>query len=338
MTSGRRRADIRDVAREAGVSAATVSHAMNEKGRVSQETRERVRRIAQELGYRPSPSARNLVSQRSGLLGLIVSSNSWQTMRRGTLHYFTQLMMGATTEALSRGYALASLPLEKELGGDIQLDGAIVVDPIASDPVLQRLRDRNIPYLTTGRDLADLESSNWIDNDHAYGCRLVMDHLHAEGARHPVLLCPENEISFTQDLERAFREWCLEKHLDFDVIYTHEDSMERDGYQAMVDLLQRDVPPDSLFAAYTPLAFGAATAANSAEVRIPDDLLVVTTATDEISGSLGRGPQLTSLDLHPERLGTQAVQQLIAMINDKDAELPRLIKPDLTIRESTQPR
>src|SRR4051794_37152910 len=143
MTPGKRRADIRDVAREAGVSAATVSHTLNGKGRVSPETRERVRRIAKELDYRPSPSARNLVSKRSGLIGLVVSSSSWETMQRGTLHYFTQLMMGATTEALSRGYALASLPIEKELGGNIQLDGAIVIDPIASDPILAQLRQRN---------------------------------------------------------------------------------------------------------------------------------------------------------------------------------------------------
>jgi len=337
MAPKKRRADIRDVAREAGVSVATVSHALNDKGRVSQDTRDRVRRIAQELGYRPSASARNLVSKRSGLLGLVVSSSSWEAMQRGTLHYFTQLMMGATTEALRRGYALATLPLEKELGGDIQIDGAIVVDPIGSDPVLGSLRRRGIPYLTTGRDANDSESRNWIDNDHASGAEMVLTHLFERGARRPVLLSAENEISFTKDLEASFRSWCARKGVTGSVRYTQEDSMERDGFEVMQELLAGEDPPDALFAAYSPLAFGAATAAAAAGVRIPEDLLVVTTATDEISNYQGKYAQLTSVDLHPERLGSTAVRLLAAMIDGEVDELPHLVKPDLTIRESTQP-
>src|SRR5690625_771858 len=123
MTTTGRRADIRDVAREAEVSVTTVSHVLNNKGRVSSETRARVRRVAANLGYQPSRSAQNLVNRRTGILGLVVSSGSWEGMQRGTLHYFTQLMMGATTSAMSNGYALASLPPERSLDHSFDLDG-----------------------------------------------------------------------------------------------------------------------------------------------------------------------------------------------------------------------
>lgn len=335
MPGKKRRSDIRDVAREAGVSVATVSHALNNKGRIAAETRERVRRIANELGYRPSVSARNLVSQRNGLIGLVVSANSWETMQRGTLHYFTQLMMSATTEALGAGYALASLPAEKDFGNDIQIDGAIVMDPIESDPILERLRKQNIPYLTTGRDAADENSHNWVDNNHTYGAEMVLNHLYENGARRPVLLSPENAISFTRDVERAFRKWAAEKGLEPLIVHTQEDSMERAGFEVMTELLGSASPPDAMFATYSPLALGAVSAAEAANVRIPEDLMIVTAATDEMPRFQGRGPALTTLELHPDRLGRTAVQMLLSILDGKDNGSPHIIEPDLTIREST---
>lgn len=176
--------------------------------------------------------------------------------------------------------------------------------------------------------------TGWI-NDHAYGAELVLNHLYEKGARRLALLCPENEISFTKDLEAAFRKWGTEKGIDFSVFYTQEDSMERDGFEVMSELLSQPSPPDALFTAYSPLAFGAATAASAAAVRVPEDLLIVTTATDEIANYQGRGPQLSSLDLHPERLGSKAVELLLALIDGNREQLPYLIQPDLTVRDST---
>lgn len=338
MTSNKRRLDIRDVAREAGVSVTTVSHALNNKGRIARDTRERVQRVAAELGWRPSSLARNLVNQRTGLLGLVVSSSSWETMQSGTLHYFTQLMMGATTAALTRGYALASLPVDKGLGTDIQVDGAIVVDPVSSDPLLQWLREQNSPYVTTGRDVADPDVKTWIDNDHAYGTRIVLDHLMEQGARKVALLCPTNDISFRYDIEKAYRDWCVKHGLDVEICYTQEDSMERAGYDGMTNLLSQANPPDAVFAAYSPLAFGAARAAGVAGVKVPEELMIVTTATQEVSTYQGIQSQITSLDLHPDRLGQEAARLLVALVDGQTSDLPQLVQPDLTVRGSTQRR
>lgn len=335
MTTTGRRADIRDVAREAEVSVTTVSHVLNNKGRVSSETRTRVRRVAANLGYQPSRSAQNLVNRRTGLLGLVVSSGSWEGMQRGTLHYFTQLMMGATTSAMSNGYALASLPAEKSLDHSFDLDGVIVVDPVSDDPLIQRLTETNVPHVTTGRDLTNSEATNWIDNDHSHGARLVLDHLYSQGARRIVLLCPAINISFIRDMEQAYRGWSAERGLNSSIVYTQEDSMERAGYDAVSNLLSQQVPPDAIFAVYTPLAFGAATAAAAAGVRIPEDLMVVMTATEELTTYQGTGSQITSLDLHPERLGHEAARLLMARIEGHKTDLPYLIEPDLSIREST---
>src|SRR5690606_24208267 len=112
----RRGINIKEVARAAGVSVTTVSHVLNDKGRLNAETRERVCRIAAELGYRPNSAARNLVGKRTGLLGLALSPGSSATLGLGDLEYFAQLMLGATTAALKHGYALVLTPSDQELG------------------------------------------------------------------------------------------------------------------------------------------------------------------------------------------------------------------------------
>jgi AcrR family transcriptional regulator len=147
-----RKVGIRQVAAAAGVSVTTVSHALNGKGRLPDATRERVRDVAERLGYRPSAAARNLVGGKTGLLGLTVSQPAGRPLVVGDFAYFVDLMSAASAAAIQRGYALVLTPGEHgRHWPDIDLDGAIVVDPVAGDPLVQELRQRNVPVVTTGR-------------------------------------------------------------------------------------------------------------------------------------------------------------------------------------------
>jgi transcriptional regulator with XRE-family HTH domain len=86
------RISIKDVAREADVSVTTVSHALNDKGRLNPDTRQRVRDVAERLGYKPNPAARSLVSGKTGLIAVIPSLPKHTRVSFSDLGYFTELI------------------------------------------------------------------------------------------------------------------------------------------------------------------------------------------------------------------------------------------------------
>ncbi|MDQ2700290.1 MAG: LacI family transcriptional regulator, partial [Actinomycetota bacterium] len=94
------------MAAEAGVSITTVSHALSGKGRLSPETRQNIERVAADLGYRPNASARNLVSGKTGLIGIAVSASAGAPFGLGDFDYFIQLLSAATGAAVESGNAL----------------------------------------------------------------------------------------------------------------------------------------------------------------------------------------------------------------------------------------
>lgn len=335
MRSNRRRNGIRDVARVADVSVTTVSHALNGKGRLTDETRERVRRVATELGYRPSSSARNLVSRRTGLLGLAVSEASWSTMGLNNFEYFTYLMLGATTAALDLGYALVLTPSHQDLVQDIPVDGAIVVDPMPSDPLIQQLRAADIPVVSAGRDLDDPSFTSWVDNDHVSGTRSVLDHLHRRGARRTALLTSSTRISYTYDTEQAYVAWCEEHDVEPLIRRTKRGPVESEAFDAAIEMLSLPDPPDAIYTTYSRLAFGAAVAAHGQGVSIPDDLMVVMTATEAATANVSPVP-ITAINLHPERLGRDAAELLVAQIEGRDTTPPHMIRTRIVARTSTK--
>src|SRR5947208_229529 len=102
------RISIKDVAREADVSVTTVSHALNNKGRLNPDTRKRVRDVAERLGYKPNPAARSLVSGKTGLIAVIPSLPQQTRVSFSDVGYFTALIGAATADAAVRSAELAS--------------------------------------------------------------------------------------------------------------------------------------------------------------------------------------------------------------------------------------
>lgn len=309
------RVGIRDVAEAAGVSVTTVSHALNGKGRLPTATRERVRQVASELGYRPSRAARNLVGGRTGLLGLSVSQPEGRTFALGDFAYFVELMSAATGIAMDHGYGLVLTPGSGSWTG-IELDGAIVVDPLVDDPVVAAMRERGTPVVTAGRVPGDPSQDWWVDNDHAKGGRKVLDHLASRGARRVAMVSTPPWTSYATDALDTYHRWCDERHAEPLVAYAADDLTEAGGYAAASELLGAPDPPDAIWASLDRLALGVLLAARAREVRVPDDLLVV--GTTDSDASRWASPALTALNLRPREIGTAAVTMLLDLVEGKD--------------------
>jgi DNA-binding LacI/PurR family transcriptional regulator len=329
---------IKEVAAEAGVSITTVSHALNDKGRIPAETRERVREVADRLGYRPNVNARGLAGGPSGLLALAVSQGEGLVFQLGDFDYFASLIQHATTAALDRGYALAVAPAAQAEGTlhKIAADGAVVVDPIPGDGSVAYLRGRGLPLVTTGRvpGGSDADLDHWVDNDHVAGVRSVLDHLAAVGARRiAIVTSAGNPASYIEDVHAGYSGWC-EEHRFEPLVANAPTPTEEGGFEAASSLLNGADPPDAIYAVLDRIAIGVLLAATAAGVDVPGRLRVAA-CTDSFAAQAAR-PPLTALGLNPERIGREAVDMLIDLVEGGDPEPRHRIVPTRLIeREST---
>ena len=339
MSDEKQPVGIRQIAEAAGVSITTVSHALNGKGRIQPETRERIREIAVRLGYRPNPTARNLVEGRTGLLGLAVSQSRGAALHVSDFAYFTQLMSAATSAAIERGYALVLTPPGWGMGRDagLAVDGAIIIDPVEGDPLARELRRGDVPVVTTGRVLDDETLDCWVDNDHAAGARALLEHLSKRGARRVALITSRTVMSYTVDVDRTFRSWC-DDHSAPPLTVHVPDLTERSGFAAATRLLTAADPPDAIYATYDRLAHGTLLAAQAHNLRVPDDLLLVATAT-ESAVTPTTGPSLTVLNLHPSEIGRRAAELLVDLVEDRTPdERQVIVSTRVVARASTRRR
>ena len=330
------RPGVRDVAREAGVSRTTVSHALSGKGRVSEETRARVAAVAAELGYRTNVGARNLTRRRSGLVALAASPIDPSPLGLVDVDYFLRLSAAASEAALREGYALVAMPSgdQRELWDSVALDGAIVTDPLPDDPFVRDCLTRRMPVVTVGRDLARPDAVAWVDNDLKAAATDVLDHLAESGARRIALISEPGRHSYSRDEIQAYESWCAARKMSPRREEAPGNRTE-EGYRAALRLFADPEPPDAICTTLDGLALGVLLAAEREGVAVPGSLLLAATSDGDAMQN-ARTP-ITAVDLAPADIGRAAVASLLGQI-DAGGPVPSsvVVPPRLVIRASTQ--
>jgi DNA-binding LacI/PurR family transcriptional regulator len=329
---------IKDVAREAGVSITTVSHALSGKGRLPEETRARVQRVASALGYTPNAAARSLAGGRTGLLATYVSLPGNAPLAFTEIDYYVDVVNAATAAAIERGYALVVAPSTAgaETWSRLPLDGVIVIDPAEGDPSLAALRERGLALVLIGRDLHGAPGDVVVQNDRVAGTRAVLDHLAARGAGRVGLLTFATYESFSEDAADEYRAWCARRDQAPVVVAASADSTAgsaafREGARAFLDLPGR---PDAVFCLYEGLAAEVLRLAADRGVRVPHDLMVASIA--ELGGSESTVPPLTTLELNQAELGATAAELLVDLVEGDPAGSILDMPTRLVVRGSTE--
>lgn len=196
-----------DVARAAGVSKSTVSDALQGSGRVAEATRERVRAVAEELGYRPNSAARRLRRSSTGAIGLHLP----QTATR--LDYYMNLAFGAVARAQEEGLDVVLLAPAGVAGGASgrvasRVDGLLVIDPEVGDSAVPGLLDAGVPVVTGERYLGPAAApSGAVICDNAASLTALLDHVTERGARHPAVLAPAGTSAWATALRATAASW-----------------------------------------------------------------------------------------------------------------------------------
>ena len=326
---------MRDVADAAGVSPTTVSHALNGKGRVDPATVARVQAAATRLGYKPNATARNLRQGRTGLLGLTNSVDQDMPVALTDLDHFVRLVTDASATALAHGYPLVLAPPgDRSMLESALLDGMIILDPIANDPLVVAASELGVPVVTVGRDPADdPDAGFWVDNDLYAATVLALDHLAAQGAERISLMTPPPVHSWGVDMIGGYSAWTTQHGRRESIAIADGALTESAGYTAALELLDGPEPPDAIHCVIDRYALGTVLAARHLGRRVPEDMLV--TAGTDSEATRTASPPLTSLELHPETAGRLAAELLIARLEQRPVEPHTIIPVDLVARRST---
>ena len=332
---------IKDVARRASVSIATVSYVFNESASISEATRARVLAAAKELGYRPSAIARGLRAQESRFIGY-----SWHRLPPDRWNPIMERFLYNVAEAAdAQGYHILTFtsppdsepwPLYEELMLTGQVDGFIVSDTNRDDERVRHLLDSGFPFVDFGRANEEWDFP-YVDVDGAEGVRQAVEHLLALGHRR-IGLIAWSEVSlpgyhrcqgYVATLQAA--------DISLDPAWIiHTEHTEVSSRQAAHVLL--DLPPDrrptAIIALSDLTAIGAMNAIYEMGLQPGQDVAVV--GFDDVPAAKYLRPPLTTLHQPIAEVGERVVSMLLQLIRGEElTEREVLLPPTLIVRESS---
>jgi LacI family transcriptional regulator len=328
---------IREVAKQAGVSYATVSHVLNETRFVSEPTRARVLAAMEALNYQPNTLARSLRKGETNTLGLILPDSANP--------FFAEIGRSIEDTAYRLGYSLILCNTERDTAREEhyvdvlskkQVDGMIFV--AAGDRVdsLNFLLGRDVPVILVDRDLPNIEVDAVL-TDNQLGGYLATRHLIELGHRQIACIIGPSSITPGADRITGYCNALEEAGISCDKsLILSGDYHPNSGYELTCELLRLSTPPTAIFALNDLMAMGALRAAAELGCRVPQDLAVI--GYDNIELASFTNPPLSTVAQDKTELGTQAIQILIERTEDKTRPTQRLVLPPrLIVRGSTDP-
>ncbi|MBP2323578.1 DNA-binding LacI/PurR family transcriptional regulator [Kibdelosporangium banguiense] len=336
MARRQSRPSIREVAKEAGVSVTTVSHALNGKGRLDTVTRERVIEVANRMGYHPNRNARGLRSGRTDTIALLLPLAPGRRRQPIEIDFYLELLTASVDAAFQHDQALVQLP-PLESAGDLHrfaLDGGIVVDPVRDDPRVAMFHDLELPLVTVGNHDARPHERWTVIADSAGTTRTMCDHMAAKGAQRIGMLTVDIDWSWFTDGIAAYQGWCADHGQEPILSLARRDKQETSMRDAVARLLDRPDPPDAVFVPPQWLASGLLTVAGERGITVPGDMIIGV----GVDSGLARGtqPPLTAVDLNAPVMAQQAVDLLMKQIaGEPAAPRFRVVPTTLLPREST---
>ena len=328
---------IHDIARHAKVSAMTVSRALNDRPGVSVGTQEKVREIAQSLGYVANVQAKRLAGGQTQVLGMLVPDIGTEYVGeivRGVGDALEQSAFDLLLYTTHRDPERERKRLHGVAGG--MADGLLTVLPTTIDSHLKMLEDLALPVVIVDHRGANT-SLPTIGTDNVTGARQAVQHLAELGHRRIGFITGDLATGAAVDRLRGYREGLRAAGLPVDEALVRQgDFYQPRGFQAALELLNLPGAPTALFASNDVSAFGAVAAVHELRLRVPDDVSVV--GFDDIPSAQQVYPPLTTVRQPLYEMGAAATRLLLSLLRGGEAAVPRTSLPTtLIVRGSTAP-
>jgi len=327
-------ARIKDVARRAGVSSATVSRVLAGKPHVRPELRERVWKAVEELGYQPNRVARSLRAQQSKIIGLIISDIQNP--------FFTSVVRAVEDAAYERGFSVFLCnsdedPEKEQMYLDLMraenVAGIIASPTRETADSFQGVLDDAIPVVEIDRRTPSVETDTVLVNNTEAAYNLV-SHLIADGHRRIGAVVGVSDATTGRERMEGYVQALTTHGIEVSPDLTIQVlPKEREGYEATQKLLGLPHPPTAIFTGNNLLTIGALKAIQARNLTIPDD--VALTGFDEMRWTSLIRPGLTVIEQPTYELGRTAAELLLKRLEDPSRSTREVIlKGKLLVRQS----
>lgn len=342
-------ATIKDIAREANVSTATVSRILNDDQSLSvaEDTRKRVLEAADLLNYKPSrrrnPKNRKIEQNEGYNIGLILSSS-----QEDEIHdpYFLSLRLGVEMACEQLSLNIASVVRVNKNGpltGLNNLDGIIAIGAIdpqdIKDVYYQHKNIVFVDYLPNKDDydavISDLEKATYKVMDYLF--ELQHTNIGYMGGRTGIRGLSGKECTEIDDIRKS----TYQKVMQENDLYQSQNVLigewgPNGGYQLMKEAIDRGSLPSAMVIASDPMTIGALRALHEAGIKVPQDISIV--SFDDIEAAPFLNPPLSTVKVHTDEMGKTAVKLLYDRLNGRKIPIKAVLATDLILRDSCQPR
>ena len=344
MEQHTKRARIADVAREAGVSKTAVSFAFNSPDRLAPETAERIREVAESLGYHPHPVARMLTQRQTLSIGVLTPQPLSVIFSNP---FFGAFAEGVAVVAEESGYGLTFIsPLDGSLAravGRATVDGVVAVGLTDDHPEVEQIRRAGLPIVFVDSNAQPEYAS--IDVDDVGGARAAAEHLIGLGHREFLVIGVEPPPTTLTEPEgvlgrrlRGYREALARVGIELPAERIVVGPASIEGGEAALNRAWEDgVRPTALLVMSDAMAIGAMRALRDQRLDVPRDVSVV--GFDDLDLAPHTNPPLTTVHQPIRRKGEEAVRLLLSVVQRRDLTNldHRLLETRLIVRGSTGP-
>jgi DNA-binding LacI/PurR family transcriptional regulator len=329
---------IEDIARLAGVSRSTVSRVINGQPSVRAAVRNRVQEVIEAHGYTPQAAARQLVTQRTRTIGLILPDMSYNLFANPI---FALMGQGVSQGCAQAGYVsmqfMGQRDIEEQAFFNIlrsrHFDGVILISGEYDDPCPTFLQNAGIPYVRIGRDPRH-DDLKYVDIDNVQAARTAVEHLIKLGHRRIAVIKGLVRDTSSADRYEGYKQALEEADIPLDEELVCEgDWTAACGYTHTQRLLQMPEPPTALFSSNDIMVAGVVRAAHECGVKVPGDLAIV--GFDDLDQTTMIFPELTTIRQPCVEMGMRAAQLLIEQLDEENTRPAHIILPTtLIIRQS----
>jgi LacI family transcriptional regulator len=327
------RATIAQIARAAGVSISTVSHAFSGKRPISERLRKQIFSIAEQSGYRPHFAAQALATRKTHTIGVL--------SRQATEQYFPQHLEGIAAAASERGYMLSvgltggnPVAVQKYLDAYAhgQVDGALITTADVTDGQIIELATQGVAVITPLRRIAGHDDLMGVDMNMGPIFHKMLEYLYSMGHRQFGFVCgvPEESPERYDTMQAFLRDRGLDLTTTRQMLGVQSSE---DAQSAAVWLMRRHPEITAIVCSSDMLAVGGVMASHELGLRVPGDVSI--TGFDDMPISRLCIPRLTTVRIPVTELSAMSVHALLDRIEGKPPTPPRSLSLELLIREST---
>ena len=331
---------IKEIAKLANVSVATVSRVINNNGRFSEETKQRVEEVIKKYGYTTNMAAKSLRMSKSKTVGLIVPNinNEW----------FSSLVLEMEKSFFEKDYSVFICNTSQDEQKEIEyfklldsklVDGIICISGIEDIPTDSMNRD--IPIVCIDRKPKDHTMAYYVESNHYSGGYLATEELIKQGCKNIVIVSRNRTLSVNKQrldgYRQALKDYGLNINPDLELLLDPSYANYEGSKQAINELIQKGIPFDGVFGTNDWRAYGSMVALLENNLRVPEDVKVI--GFDDVSISTVCHPSISTIHQDTLSLSKTAVNLLLDLMVEKEIKNDQrhyILPVKVIRRESTQ--